>query len=440
LKLNLTLKLLLKEVEFLARRILRTLLHCFILFDVNTPHFITVKYSHKSFSDVTCHFIHVENVVATRKDALIMMNGATTFISRILNDVLCVHEIEEGALKITKKPFHIEAIIRDAMAGTQQSAIYKHTQVVFGDGEGNSTIESTSPLLMGDQQKLLDVLTSFIENAIRRSDPLSQVTITLSKKFNDVIFPCSRLRKVMNIMSHSFSDRSGIDRSSEESRPVTRSLPPVALPHGASYFRAQNDNILRHFRTRNEGHVDDDAAGAASNPLGGRDLGLFLFPNNSVSEPRPLNSSYNCTSRSCNVEVLVIDRGERVSEDDLQGLIQPYRQIRPDLSDEGRGTGLWLVLAQEIIALHGGSVLFDSSSEEGNTFGFRVPFGIATPAEQTDADISHILNSSINQVNTADKDSSRSYSITSRQTERERKYLIVDGKLKYLKSELYLLS
>ena len=364
-----------------------------------------------------------------------MMNGATTFISRILNDVLCVHEIEEGALKITKKPFHVEAIIRDAMAGTQQSATVKHTQVVFGDGESNSTIDSTSPLLMGDQQKLLDVLTSFIENAIKRSNPLSRVTITLSKKFNDVIFPCSRLRKVMNIMSHSFSERSGMDRSSEGSRSVARSLPPVALPRGPSYFRAHNDNILRHFRERNEGHVDDDVAGA-SNPLGGRDHGLFLCPNSSVREPRPINASFNSAIRSCNVEVLVIDRGERVSEDDLQGLIQPYRQIRPDLSDEGRGTGLWLVLAQEILALHGGSVLFDSSSEGGNTFGFRVPFGIATPAEQRDADISHILNGSINQVNTADNESSKSNSITSRHTERERKYLIVDGKLQSRKMYL----
>lgn len=366
-----------------------------------------------------------------------MMNGATTFISRILNDVLCVHEIEEGALKITKKPFHIEAIIRDAMAGTLQSAVSKHTQVVFGDGESNSTIDLTSPLLMGDQQKLLDVLTSFIENAIRRSNPLSQVTIRLSKKFNDVIFPCSRLRKVMNIMSNSFSDRSGIDRSSEGQRSVTRSLPPIELPRGASYFRAHNDNIRTPSRARNEGldHVDDDAAGAASNPLGRRDQGLFARPNKSTSQPRHINSNFKCTSRSCNVEVLVIDRGERVSEDDLQGLIKPYKQIRPDLSDEGRGTGLWLVLAQEIIALHGGSVLFDSSSEEGNTFGFRVPFCIATPDEQKDADILHIVNSSINQVNNADK-SCNSNSIPSRQSERERKYLLVDGKRKSLHSSV----
>ena len=124
-----------------------------------------------------------------------------------------------------------------------------------------------------------------------------------------------------------------------------------------------------------------------------------------------------------------------MSEDDLQGLIKPYKQIRPDLSDEGRGTGLWLVLAQEIIALHGGSVLFDSSSEEGNTFGFRVPFCIATPDEQKDADILHIVNSSINQVNNADK-SCNSNSIPSRQSERERKYLLVDGKRKSLHSSV----
>lgn len=383
---------------------------------------------------------HVDNANLNKRDALKMMNGATTFISRILNDVLCVHEIEEGALKISKKPFHIEAIVRDAMASTQQSAMSKHCQVSFGENENDSsTIDSTSPLLMGDQQKLLEVLTSFIENAIRRSDPLTNVTITLTKKFNDVIFPCSRLHKVMNIMSYSSTQS---NRSIHvESPPIspastaTKSLPIITLPHGASYFQSKirnysgRNNRDRNVRRRNNGLAEDITAGVSSNPLGPlgyRESGSIFCHSKSISELRPFNSSLNCTSRSCNVEVCVIDRGDRVSEDDLQVLIQPYRQIRPDLSDEGRGTGLWLVLAQEIIALHGGSILFDSSSEDGNIFGFRIPFVIATSTEQKNADMLRIVNTTSNQLKEAERDSCRSSA--SILIEPEKKYLVVDGK------------
>ena len=363
-----------------------------------------------------------------------MMNGATTFISRILNDVLCVHEIEEGALKILKKPFHIEAIIRDAMDSTQQSAVSKHCQVTFGDTENDSsTIDSTSPLLMGDQQKLLEVLTSFIENAIRRSDPLTNVTITLTKKFNDVIFPCSRLHKVMNIMSLSStqSDRTiHVESPPLSPAPATKSLPTITLPHGASYFQSKVRNYSgrndRSVRRRNNGLAEDITAGMSSNPLGYRESGSLFCHSKSISELRPFNSSLNCTSRSCNVEVCVIDRGDRVSEDDLQVLIQPYRQIRPDLSDEGRGTGLWLVLAQEIIALHGGSILFDSSSEDGNIFGFRIPFIIATSTEQKNADMLRIVNTTSNQLKEAERESC--HSSASILIESAKKYLVVDGK------------
>ena len=361
-----------------------------------------------------------------------MMNGATTFISRILNDVLCVHEIEEGALKITKKPFHVEAIIRDALACVRHSAASKHTQVIFGDGESDSIFDSTSPLLMGDQQKLLEVLISFIENAIRRSNPLTRISVTLSKKFNDVIFPCSRLHKVMNIMSNSNAHSNGIiDVENPPEGPVsaTKSLPTIALPHGASYFQSKFRNYSDQVKGRNNGLAEDVTTGVATNLLGFRKPRSLFCQSRSTSETRPHTTSLNCTSRSCNVEVCVTDRGERVSKDDLQVLIKPYRQIRPDLSDEGRGTGLWLVLAQEIIALHGGSILFDSSSEDGNSFGFRIPFIIATSTEQKNADMLRIVNSASNQLKDADGDScchSASLPI-----QPDKKYLVVDGKYNF---------
>ena len=212
--------------------------------------------------------------------------------------------------------------------------------------------------------------------------------------------------------------------------PATKSLPTITLSHGASYFQSKirhySGRNNRNVRRRNNGLAEDITAGVSSNPLGSRESGSIFCHSKSISELRPFNSSLNCASRSCNVEVCVIDRGDRVSEDDLQVLIQPYRQIRPDLSDEGRGTGLWLVLAQEIIALHGGSILFDSSSEDGNIFGFRIPFVIATSTEQKNADMLRIMSKTSNQLKEAGRDSCRSSA--SILIEPEKKFLVVDGK------------
>lgn len=44
----------------------------------------------------------------------------------------------------------------------------------------------------------------------------------------------------------------------------------------------------------------------------------------------------------------------------------------------GRGSGLGLVLAKEIISMHGGSVIVESEEGMGSAFGFRIPFELAT--------------------------------------------------------------
>ena len=51
------------------------------------------------------------------------------------------------------------------------------------------------------------------------------------------------------------------------------------------------------------------------------------------------------------------------------------RQARPD------GTGIGLFMAKEIIALHGGSLIFESSLGKGSTFGFSLPIGRTKAAE-----------------------------------------------------------
>jgi signal transduction histidine kinase len=55
------------------------------------------------------------------------------------------------------------------------------------------------------------------------------------------------------------------------------------------------------------------------------------------------------------------------------------RKQRPD------GTGVGLFLTKKVITAHGGSILFESSEEEGSTFGFRLPIKKLSTAPKDDS-------------------------------------------------------
>ena len=69
------------------------------------------------------------------------------------------------------------------------------------------------------------------------------------------------------------------------------------------------------------------------------------------------------------------------SKIETEGLFAPYSTIRPEALQEGKGTGLGLALAKEIVIMHGGRVLRESSVGKGSAFGFCIPFTIATPED-----------------------------------------------------------
>jgi hypothetical protein len=75
---------------------------------------------------------------------------------------------------------------------------------------------------------------------------------------------------------------------------------------------------------------------------------------------------------------VVCDEGIGISEADAENLFIPFSQIRPDQLQQGRGSGLGLALAKEIITLHGGEVVFESTLGVGSKFGFCIPFEMSS--------------------------------------------------------------
>ena len=67
------------------------------------------------------------------------------------------------------------------------------------------------------------------------------------------------------------------------------------------------------------------------------------------------------------LEVTVRDTGHGMSPDDVRTAFEPY------FSTKEAGLGLGLALTQKIVTDHGGTILLDSTVDEGTTATIRLP-------------------------------------------------------------------
>ncbi len=77
------------------------------------------------------------------------------------------------------------------------------------------------------------------------------------------------------------------------------------------------------------------------------------------------------------VEVAVSDTGTGISESDIPNLFQRFRRIDGARRRSHEGSGIGLALVQELVELHGGSILVRSAIDVGTTFTLSLPFGQA---------------------------------------------------------------
>jgi len=71
------------------------------------------------------------------------------------------------------------------------------------------------------------------------------------------------------------------------------------------------------------------------------------------------------------VRVTVTDEGPSIKNEDLDQLFQPFNKIGSDSTE--KGTGLGLAIAKKMVALHGGTLTFKSSKNQGASFSFELP-------------------------------------------------------------------
>jgi hypothetical protein len=81
------------------------------------------------------------------------------------------------------------------------------------------------------------------------------------------------------------------------------------------------------------------------------------------------------------VTVVVCDQGVGIPEHRKSQLFQSFQafaQLDAKALKRGQGTRLGLVVAQQIIELHGGEVVFESTVGAGSRFGFKVSADVRT--------------------------------------------------------------
>ena len=91
------------------------------------------------------------------------------------------------------------------------------------------------------------------------------------------------------------------------------------------------------------------------------------------------------SSQSMSVLVSVSDEGPGISMENQEKLFDGFFQVRPDLLQQGKGSGLGLALCKQIVNLHGGTIGVESVEGQGSTFHFCIPFTVPSGASNESA-------------------------------------------------------
>ncbi|MDT0595564.1 hybrid sensor histidine kinase/response regulator [Glaciecola petra] len=86
----------------------------------------------------------------------------------------------------------------------------------------------------------------------------------------------------------------------------------------------------------------------------------------------------NVTETHCNIEFHVQDTGIGILEEDMKKLFTAFHQLDDELNRSFQGTGLGLVICQELTSLMSGTIKVLSSPTKGSTFIASIPFKIDT--------------------------------------------------------------
>ncbi|MBA2654739.1 MAG: PAS domain S-box protein [Gammaproteobacteria bacterium] len=112
----------------------------------------------------------VGELSAEARKLLVIAENNCSRLVRLINDILDIEKIESGKMEFTLKPVAIKSIIEDSLHATKPFADKFDVKL--------HAINNDSDILVnGDPDKLLQVMTNLISNAVKFSPPHSEVII-----------------------------------------------------------------------------------------------------------------------------------------------------------------------------------------------------------------------------------------------------------------------
>jgi NtrC-family two-component system sensor histidine kinase KinB len=109
----------------------------------------------------------------TREEFLTIIQSQTVQLSEMVNNLLDASKFDEGRLKFEQKPVEMRELIHQTMLKLRGFAHQQKIDLI-------SALPETLPIIIGDKERLEQVLTNLIGNAIKFTPEGGQVTITAS--------------------------------------------------------------------------------------------------------------------------------------------------------------------------------------------------------------------------------------------------------------------
>lgn len=121
-------------------------------------------------------------VADTQKTALESIHRQAKRLSAIISDFLDVSRIESGKIEMKKEPVQVKSIASRVVEDLRPQATEKQVQVSARVEEG------TLPLVaLGDEQRIAQVFTNLIGNALKFTEPSGAIDVSLHRKNGEVV-------------------------------------------------------------------------------------------------------------------------------------------------------------------------------------------------------------------------------------------------------------
>jgi PAS domain S-box-containing protein len=151
------------------------------------------------------------DITEEQKKALEVTLRNTNRLDALIEDILDISRLESGTMKFIREKTDVTKMINEVAETMQTSADVKRIKI-------NSDIQKEIPELMIDRERIKQVLTNLIDNAIKFSPDGSMIVIKVRKGKEDIVFEVQDFgrgipkNKLHKIFERFYQVDSGTDR------------------------------------------------------------------------------------------------------------------------------------------------------------------------------------------------------------------------------------